>query len=414
MNSSQASARRPGARLVAVHADGAPAVELIDHVWSAGDAVLPLDTAMSETTAKAIATDLGAQRMMDAAGAVDLDDAGTARTTGVQPGHARAVASGTALVVRTSGTTGHVRGVVLSHTALDAAVAASVARLKAGSARWLGVLPLHHIAGLLVVLRARAAGTTPVLHDHFDVDRVARETAVTHVSLVPTMLRRLLDHGTDLRRFDRILLGGAAPMAGLLERATAAGARVTVSYGMTETAGGCVYDGRPLDGVAVAVDPDHGVLVRGDVLADGYRPAGDRTTDTVAPLRAAGGWFRTNDLGRFDGDRLVITGRSDDVAISGGINVSTTAVARLLERHPAVAQAAVIGVDDVEWGQRIVAFVVAVDPTSPPKPEALRAHVRTDAEQAEVPRQVLIVDSLPRTALGKIDRAALRAAVLHG
>lgn len=379
--------------MVAVRAAGARAVELIDRVWAAGDAVLPLDPAIADATATAIATDLGAQRVIDPTDTIDL-------------GGANSVPAGTALVVRTSGTTGHPRGVVLSHAALDAAVTASVERLDASSARWLGVVPLHHIAGLLVVLRARVAGTTPVLHERFDAAGVAQETAVTHVSLVPTMLHRLLDHGADLSRFDRILLGGAAPPAGLLERAATAGARVTVSYGMTETAGGCVYDGRPLDGVAIAVDPDHRVLVRGDVLADGYRTAGG-----ITPLCDADGWLRTNDLGHFVGDRLVVTGRSDDVVVSGGVNVSTTAVAELLERHPGVAQVAVIGVEDVEWGQRIVAFVVAVDTASPPTAEALRAHVRARAEPAQVPRQVLIVDALPRTALGKIDRAALGATV---
>lgn len=391
MNSSQASARHGGPRLVAVHAPGAAAADLIDRTWAAGDAVTPLDATASVAVARATATALGAHRIVGRSGRIDLD-------AGV------GLPAGTALVVRTSGTTGLARGVVLGHTALEAAVATSVDRLDATDARWLGVLPLHHIAGLLVLLRSRATRTPVTLHDRFDVAAVAAETHATHVALVPTMLHRLLDHGVDVGRFDRILLGGAAPPAGLLERALAAGAHVTVSYGMTETAGGCVYDGRPLDGVAVAVDPDGRVLVRGDVLADGYR-----TDHGVAPLPDRAGWFRTNDVGRFDSDRLVITGRADDVVVSGGVNVPTAAVADVLRRHPGVADAAVVGIDDVEWGQRIVAFVVAADPAAPPSPELLRGHVRSSAPAAWVPREVRYVAALPRTALGKIDGAALRA-----
>lgn len=391
MNSSQASARHGGPRLVAVHAPAAAAVDLIDRTWAAGDAVLPLDPTASVAAARTTATDLRAHRLVDPSGGTDLDG-------GV------GLPAGTALVVRTSGTTGRARGVVLGHAALEAAVTASIDRLDATDARWLGVLPLHHVAGLLVLRRARAAGVPATLHDRFDVTAVATETDATHIALVPTMLHRLLDHGVDVSRFDRILLGGAAPPVALLERALAAGAHVTVSYGMTETAGGCVYDGRPLDGVAVAVDPDGRVLVRGDVLADGYR-----TGRGVEPLRDDGGWFRTNDVGRFDGDRLAITGRVDDIVVSGGVNVPTTAVADVLRRHPGVVDAAVVGVDDVEWGQRVVAFVVAADPDAPPAPELLRDHVRGIATGAWVPREVRYVAALPRTALGKIDGAALRA-----
>jgi o-succinylbenzoate---CoA ligase len=390
MDPSQASAPLNGARLIAVPAAGQAAVAMIDDVWGAGDAALPLDPTLSDAVAERIAAGLGAHAVRDADGERDLED-------GVEVPH------GTALVIRTSGTAGAARGVVISHSALDAGVAASVDRLDAGAARWLGVLPVHHIAGLLVVLRARAAGTPPVLHDRFDAATVTGATAATHIALVPTMLHRLLDRGVDVGRFEGILLGGAAPPPDLLARATAAGARVTVSYGMTETCGGCVYDGVPLDGVAVAIDPDGRVLLRGTVLADGYR-VGAR----LVPLRDAGGWFRSNDVGRFDDGRLVVTGRSDDIVVSGGVNVATTEVAAVLRTHPRVADAAVIGVADAEWGLRVVAYVVATDATAPPAPEDLRAHVRATAPAAMVPRQVEVVASLPRTALGKVDRGALR------
>ena len=390
MDPSQASAPGAGARLIAVRAAGHAAVAMIDEVWHRGAAALPLDAALPAGDAARVAAGLGAHAVWDATDRRELD-------AGV------VVPSGTALVVRTSGTTGTPRGVVIGHTALDAGVGASVNRLAAGAARWLGVLPVHHVAGLLVVLRARAAGTTPVLHARFDVDAIAAETAATHVALVPTMLHRLLDRGVDVARFDRILLGGAPPPAGLLPRADEAGARVTVSYGMTETCGGCVYDGVPLDGVAVAVDPDHRVLLHGTVLADGYR-VGPR----LVPLCDAAGWFRSNDVGHFDDGRLVVTGRNDDVVVSGGVNVATTEVAAVLRSHPHVVDAAVVGVADAEWGQRVVAYIVATDPATPPAPADLQAHVRALAPTAMVPRDVEVVTALPRTALGKVDRGALR------
>lgn len=391
---SQASAPPPAARLIAVRAAGMAALAAIERAWDLGDAVLPLNPALSPAVARTVAADLGADELVGGDGVEQLDG-------GV------AVASGTALVVRTSGTTGTARGVVLSHAALRAGVAASVARLDAAAgARWLGVLPVHHIAGLLVALRARMAHTVPVLHDRFDVDRVASEPDVTHIALVPTMLHRLLEHGVDVARFTRILLGGSAADPALLARAAAAGARVVVSYGMTETAGGCVYDGIPLDGVAVAVDPDGRVLLRGDVLADGYRTGDGALVD----LRDAEGWFRSQDLGRFDDGRLVVTGRADDVIVSGGVNVDTAALADLLRGHPQVADVAVVGVDDAEWGQRAVACVVPADARRPPSLADLRDHVRHHADPATGPRQLVLVADLPLTGLGKVDRHALRAA----
>lgn len=392
MNSSQASARDTRARLVAVRGTGAAAVRLIDEVWDAGDAALPLDPDLPDGTARRIAEDLGAGALIEPGGHDTL--AGDANFP-----------PGTALVVRTSGTTAAPQGVVLSHAALRAGVEASVDRLDARSgARWLAVLPLHHIAGLLVVLRARMAGTPPIVHPRFDAARVAAETDVTHVALVPTMLYRLLEHGADVGRFHRILLGGAAASRDLRARATAAGARLTISYGMTETAGGCVYDGLPLDGMAVAVDPDGRVLLRGDVLADGYLVDG-RTTR----LTDDDGWFPTGDLGAFADGRLVVHGRADDVIVTGGVNVSTTAVAEILRDHPRIADAAVVGVPDDEWGQIAVAVVVPSDPDTPPSLRDLRDHVGAHGDRAMAPRRLRVVTALPRTAMGKVDRGALRS-----
>jgi len=389
MDLQQASVPADGARLVAVRLAGAAALDAVDRAWAAGAAVLPMDPRIDAGRGEQIATALGAAEI--------VDDGATRPLPNPVP-----VPLGTALVVRTSGTTGAARGVVLSHAALHHGVDASLRRLGCTpDDRWLCVLPLHHVAGLLVVLRARALGTEPIVHPAFDPGAVAAATTATHVALVPTMLHRLLDHGVDVARFGRILLGGAAAPAGLLERARDAGAHITTTYGMTETAGGCVYDGLPLDGVAAAVEPGGRILLAGPMLADGYRDG-----HALLPL-TTDGWLRTSDLGRWDGGRLVVTGRDDDVVVTGGVNVSTTTVAATLREHPQVADAAVIGVDDREWGQRLVAFVVAADPARPPAAEQLRTFVRARVEPAGAPRDVVVVAALPRTALGKVDRGAL-------
>lgn len=380
-----------GPRLVALRArDPAVLVAALDATWAAGDAALPLDPSLPAERAEQIATKLGA--------AVIIDGGPPRALHGPV-----AVPEGTALVVRTSGSTGAPRAVAIDHAALRAAVRASNARLGAGPAdRWLCCLPLHHIAGVLVVLRARALGHEPVLHRGFDPALIAAERTATHIALVPTMLGMLLDAGADVTRFRRILLGGAAPPPGLLERA--AGARITVSYGMTETCGGCVYDGVPLQGMTAAVDPDGRVAIRGPMLA-----SGSWSREGLQDLRRRG-WLRTHDLGRWtESGRLQILGRGDDVLVTGGENVSADEVTRLLRAHPLIADAAVVGVADDRWGQRVVAYAVPRQPGHPPTLDDLRDHVRRHAGAASAPGELVLLAALPRTALGKIDRERLRA-----
>jgi o-succinylbenzoate---CoA ligase len=371
-------------QLVAVRVPPAEMAAALDEVWAAGDAALPLS--------------------------VDASDAEVARLDATLGPGRRPVPDGTALVVTTSGSTGEPKGVLLPHTALRASTAASNARLGCVPGdRWLLALPVHHVAGLQVLARARALGTDPVVPASTDVGTLAAADA-DHVSLVPTQLGRLLDAGADLARFRTILLGGARPDPTLLGRAVLAGARVVVSYGMTETCGGCVYDGVPLDGVAVDVDAPQGggpaggrIRLRGPVLCAGYRTAdGDR------PATDGAGWFPTGDLGRWVDGRLDVLGRADDVLISGGENVPAAAVAARLREHPAVADVAVAGRADPEWGEAVVAVVVAVDPRTPPTLEELRDHVRATHPPAYAPRHLVVVPTLPRDGLGKVPRAALR------
>jgi len=239
------------------------------------------------------------------------------------------------------------------------------------------------------------------VHPSFDVSAVAGEAGVTLLSLVPTMLARLLDAGADVGRFRRILLGGAPPAPSLLTRARRAGARIVVTYGMTETGGGCVYDGRPLDGVEVSVGSDGRIRVRGPVLFRGYR--GDPAA-THKALRD--GWLATADLGRLTAEgELAVLGRADDVIITGGENVRAGEVAAALAEHPAIDEAAVVGRADPEWGQRVVAFVVASSPA--PTLDEVRAFIRTRLSAAHAPGELVVVDRLPRLGSGKVDRLAL-------
>ncbi len=312
---------------------------------------------------------------------------------------------GTALVVATSGSTGQPKGVVLSHAALAASTRASVARLGARAGeRFALLLPLEHVAGLQVVLRAWVCGTQPVLA----TTPGALPDDVEQVSLVPTQLARLLTdpRATDtLTRCRRVLVGGARLDPALAARARDAGVPVVGSYGMSETGGGCVYDGRRLEDVEVALRADGRVRLRGPMLLTGYRTA-------HAPLAIptdAEGWLTTGDVGcwREDG-RLEVVGRADDVIVSGGENVPAEAVAAALRALPELADAAVAGRPDPEWGAVVTAVVVAADPLAPPGLDELRASLTPELPRRWLPRALVVIDALPTTTLGKVDGAALR------
>jgi O-succinylbenzoic acid--CoA ligase len=317
------------------------------------------------------------------------------------------------VVVATSGSTGEPRLVALPVTALHASATATTARLG-GPARWLLALPADHVAGVQVVVRALLAGAPPLVQDlrgSFRPDGFAAATARLGrgrrcTSLVPTQLLRLLDAGgaglAALRDYDAVLVGGAALDAGLRARAEAAGVRVVATYGMTETAGGCVYDGVPLDGVHVRLEPATGrIVIGGRTLASGYlgRPA-----ETAAAF--AGGEFRTGDLGRWAAGRLEVVGRADDMIVTGGENVVPAAVERVLAGQPGVRAACVVGLPDPEWGT-VVAAAVVVDASVAPDPGNLRAAVRDVLGRAAVPRVLRAVDALPLRGIGKPDRGAV-------
>jgi o-succinylbenzoate---CoA ligase len=345
-------------RLVALGAAGDDFVAALTAAWDAGNAVLPVDPRLP-----APARD----RLLERLGAGDE----------VEPGDA--------LVVATSGTTGEPKGAVLTHDALAAAANATSRRLSVdpGSDRWLACIPLAHVGGLGVVVRALLTGTPCVVRERFE-----QATGATLVSLVPAHLQRF-----DVSEFRVVLLGGQAPPAELP-------ANVVTTYGMTETGGGVVYDGVPLDGVEVRVADDAGISLRGPSLFRGYRDGTDP--------RDASGWFDTGDLGALAADgRLTVFGRSRDLIVTGGEKVWPAPVEQALLRHPAVADVAVAGRPDAEWGQRVVAYVVPRDRALPPSLEMLRATVKERLPAYMAPREVVAVDALPRTPLGKVQRERL-------
>ena len=293
------------------------------------------------------------------------------------------VEPGDALVVATSGASGAPKGVVLTHDAVAASARATNTRLGVTVGdHWLACLPLSHVGGLSVITRALAGGTRLTVLPRFDPDAVMAAGA-TLVSLVATALQRI-----DPARFRTIVLGGSAPPPDLP-------ANVVTTYGMTETGSGVVYDGSPLDGVDVHVGVDGEVGVRGPMLLRAYR-------DGTVPL--VDGWFATGDLGRWDAaGRLVVDGRRSDLIISGGENVWPEPVEAVLRRHPHVADVAVTGDPDPEWGQAVTAYVVADG--DPPTLDELRDAVKHELAPHCAPRRLVVVAAIPRTALGKIRRA---------
>jgi o-succinylbenzoate---CoA ligase len=325
-----------------------------------------------------------------------------------------------AVVVPTSGSTGEPKGVMLSARALRHSAQATHDRLG-GPGQWVLALPVNHVAGLTVLVRSLLARTRPEvvdLYGGFSVSAFAAATArlqpgVRHyTALVPTQLRRLLDAGSALSSYlssyDGVLVGGAALTTELHDRARAAGVRVVTTYGMSETCGGCVYDGEPLAGVDVEVRDDGRVTIGGPVVFAGYRLRPDLTVGALVDGRHV-----TQDLGRLAPDgRLEVLGRADDVIVSGGDNVPAALVERVLGGHPAVAACAVVGRPDAEWGERVVVVVQPTDATAAPTLEDLRAYARTRLEPAALPRELVVVGVLPMLASGKPDKPAVRSVVV--
>lgn len=320
-----------------------------------------------------------------------------------------------ALVVTTSGTTGAPKGALLTAAALTASASATHSRLG-GPGSWLLAVPPYHIAGLQVLVRSVLAGTAPV---ELDVTKASKGFDITelpsavrrlgpgrrYTSLVAAQLAKALTDraATDaLAELDAVLIGGGPAPPPILQAAAASGITVVRTYGMSETAGGCVYDGVALDGVRLRVTADGRIALGGATLAKGYRNPVD--PDPFAEP----GWFLTDDLGTVDDSGvLTVLGRADDAISTGGLTVLPQPVEAALSTHPAVRDCAVFGLADDRLGQRVVAAVVVSDGCAAPTLEVLRAHVTATLDATAAPRELHIVDVLPRHGIGKLDRMAL-------
>jgi len=323
-------------------------------------------------------------------------------------------------ILRTSGTGGRARAVALTRRNFHASARAVRARLALGPHdAWHASLSLAHIGGMALVDRALAAGSRVVTRGEWRLEELVEllgAGAVSHVSLVPTMLGRLLDAGlphplpASLRC---VLVGGAGAPPDLVERALSAGLPVALTYGMTETCSQVATAppalvgakpgsaGAPLDGVEVRIAADGEIEVRGDMVARAYHQ-GD-------PIAGPDGWHRTGDLGRLDrGGHLWVTGRKARLIVSGGVNVHPAEVERVLAAHPAVAEAAVVALPDPEWGERVAAAIVPAVAREL-RVQAIHRHCRELLGPAARPRALVMLAELPRNPNGKIDRARLAA-----
>jgi O-succinylbenzoic acid--CoA ligase len=313
-----------------------------------------------------------------------------------EPPAAPAAPPETRTVVFTSGTSGEPKPVLLTAANHEASAIASAWNLGvAPDDRWLCCLPLHHVGGLSILHRSAMYGTTAVLHDGFDADAVRESLEsgeATLVSLVATMLRRLVDAG--LRGWPALrgaLVGGGPIPRELVDWAADAGFPLIPTYGMTETASQVVTGHRPLLGVELATAPDGELLVRGPMVAPG--------------ALSADGWLHTRDRGHVDADgRVHVEGRIDDTIVTGGENVAALEVEDALLEHPAVADAAVAGRPDAEWGSAIAAYVVLRGEASD---DELRDHCRARLAGFKVPKSFVRLDELPRNAAGKLVRREL-------
>ncbi|GAA5193347.1 o-succinylbenzoate--CoA ligase [Arthrobacter gyeryongensis] len=322
-----------------------------------------------------------------------------------------------AVVVRTSGSTGTPKATVLTVDELAASSMATAIALR-GEGQWLLALPLQYVAGVQVLVRSLFAGTRPWAMDlsngftpeAFTAAAEELTDTIRFTSLVPTQLQRLLDSPSPqtlavLRRFNGILLGGAPAPASLLDAAREAGLKVVTTYGSAETCGGCVYDGRPLEGVQVMLDDDGRVLLGGDTVASGYLDA--REANAEAFFEEDGTrWYRTNDLGELaDDGTLTVLGRADDVIITGGVKASAAFIQAELEKFDGVTAAFVAGVPSREWGQAVAAYV-AVEDSSPESIADYKARCQ-ESLGTLAPKTVLTTDGLIMLPNGKPDRLAM-------
>ena len=370
------------ARLIALDMPASTTfVDLVQRAWSNGDAVLPIDQRLRPS---------GKKMLLDAMAPSEIIDASF--TASSLP-NGRPMQDGDALVIASSGSTGSPKGIIHTHSSILAGAQASASRLQLSSDdHWLVCIPVSHVGGFSVIARALHTGAALTLHPTFDATAVqeAVKNGATHTSLVATALSRI-----DASPFRSILLGGSSAPDNLPSN-------VITTYGMTETGGGVVYNGQPLDNVEIRI-VDGEIFLRCPMLMRAFRD--DQT------ISIDDGWYATGDIGEIDNNgKLSVHGRQTDLIITGGENVWPSVVENSLASHPIVNQVVVRGMPDTTWGQRVVAYVVLNDAAQTPEVKLLsdlREHVKQTLPAFCAPQQIVVLAEIPRTSLGKVDVQAL-------
>ena len=357
-------------------------VTALQDIWNAGDCAFPIDQRLAQKQKAQLVEEFFVDEIVTTEGHSVLETRGSN------------IADNDAVLFTTSGSSGTPKGVIHTHDSLRAN-ADIVARHFGDTSQmhWLACLPPSHVGGFGVISRALIWNCQLTTLPQFDAEQVesAARRGTTHTSLVATALGRI-----NSELFQRILLGGAKPPPNLPPN-------VTTTYGLTETMGGVVYGRTALSGVEVSISEEQEILVRGPVLMNRYYQ------QQIGHPIDVEGWLHTGDLGSMSVDnQLSVTGRRSELIISGGENIWPEAVEAALTSHPDVSDVCVVGIDDQEWGQRVVAFIVPTKTSQTHSLAEWRDHVAETLPRFMAPRQVVLVDSIPRGALGKPQRQALK------
>lgn len=357
-------------------------VNTLQDIWSAGDCAFPIDQRLPHKQKDQLVKDFYVQEIITTEGRSVLE---TQEST---------ITENDAVLFTTSGSSGTPKGVIHTHDSLRANANIVAQYFGDTSAmHWLACLPPSHVGGFGVISRAllwNCKLTTVPQFDAEQVESLARQ-GITHTSLVATALGRI-----NSALFENILLGGAKPPPTLPSN-------VITTYGLTETMGGVVYNRTALIGVEISISADQEILIRGPVLMNRYYQQ-----QLSHPIDNEG-WLHTGDLGSMSSDhQLSVTGRRNELIISGGENIWPEVVEAALMNHPDVSDVCVVGVDDHEWGQRVVAFIVPTNTSATHSLVEWRDFVSESLPRFMAPRQVVIMNSIPRSALGKPQRQALK------